>query len=160
MPIVTKKLGLQPKAEMTTEIEKTTLPDGTNVYSPVYKAEMVEQEETIATGKEIHDPEFAKLLDDATDHSNHEDWRRASIFGMDKISNPNGEGETLARNDQIQLLRNQGYGVKPRTARMVVPELPWHKDRKHMYGRTLIKYRNGKRLVLMENGLKIEEAED
>jgi hypothetical protein len=159
MPIEVKHLGLQPKAEMTTDLEKTTLPDGTNVYSPVYKAEMVDTTEWVATGKEVHDPEFAKLTADSTVASEHEDWRRESIFGTDKISTPDGLSEIRARNDQIQMLRGQGYGVKPRTTRMVVPELAWHKERKRMYGKTIVKYRDGRRLVLMENGLKIERTE-
>jgi len=158
MPIEIKKLGLQPKAEMTTDIEKTTLPDGTNVYSPVYKASLVESQEITATGKEIHDPEFAKLMDDTADYDGARKEKVASFFGMDKISLPQG-GETLARNDQIQMLKGQGYGVRPRTARMVVPELPWHREHRHMYGKTIIKYRDGKRLVLMERGLKIEGGE-
>lgn len=159
MPIEVKKLGLQPKATMTTDLEKTELPDGTNIYSPVYKAEMVESEEIIATGKEIHDPEFAKLMDDTADYDGEKKEKAVSFFGMEKISTPDGK-EILARGDQIHSLQQSGYGVRPRTARMIVPELPWHKEHKHMYGRTIIKYKDGKRLVLMENGLRIEGGDE
>lgn len=156
MPIEVKKLGLQPKVEMSTEVAKTELPDGSNVYSPVYNASLVDSVEITATGKEVHDPEFAKLLDDTTEHSNTEDERRESVFGNDWISTPDGKGQIRARNDQIQTLKGQGYGRLPRTPRISVPALPWNSGPKRAVGRTLIRYRDGRRLVIIENGVAIK----
>lgn len=171
MPIEQIDLGLQPKVEMTTDIEKTVTPEGDNIYSPRYEASLVPSTEWRATGKEVHDPEFARLLDDATDHSNQEDWRKNSIFGTDRISTPDG-GEIVARNDQIQMLQRQGYGRKVRNPRMTVPRLSWQEDRKPgerwvdfmrrtgQIGKTVMQYSDGRRLVVREEGLTIERTEN
>jgi len=145
MPIEVKDLGLQPKV-----VEGD---DGT------YNASLVPSTEWTATGKEIHDPEFAKLLDDSAEAAGEEKERKQSIFGMEKLSNPFG-GETAIRADKVDFMKSQGYGLRERTTRMVVPELPWNKDRAPRTGRTLIKYRDGRRLVYIDNGLVLEQPRE
>jgi len=148
MPIEERDLGLQPKV--------TQADDGT------YNASLVPSKEWIATGKEVHDPDFAKLLDDSTDYSNTEDERRESIFGVERISTPTGESTTV-RGDKVPFYKSQGYGLRPRTTRMLVPALPWHEERlpkKAQSGRTLIKYKDGRRLMYIENGLKLERPKE
>lgn len=167
MPIEVKKLGLQPKVEMTTELTKVKTPDGKTLHQPTYKAELVDSVEYVATGKEIQDPEFAKLMSDTADHDGAQKEKFASIFGMDRISTPQG-GETMVRGDQVELLKSQGYGKDPRTGRMLVPDLPWQRERKvgepwaiyisrtGQLGRTLVRYADGRKLVMREEGFVIE----
>lgn len=166
MPIEIKKLGLQPKVEMTTELTKTSTPDG-DVYSPTYKASLVESEEITATGKEIKDPEFAKLMSGTADYDGERKEKFKSIFGMDRISTPTG-GQIDVRGDQVALLKQQGYGKDPRTGHTVVPELPWQQDRRPgerwshyvmrtgQSGRTVVAYQDGRKLVMREQGFVIE----
>lgn len=143
MPIVEKDLGLQPKV--------TRGDDG------VYNAELVPSKEWVATGKEIKDPEFAKLMDGASEQAEEDRARRESMFGLDRITDPYGNVETI-RLDEIEEKKKHGYGIRKRTERMVVPELPWQDKMKKMHGRTLIRYRDGRRLVIWENGVKIKHA--
>lgn len=143
MPIEKIDLGLQPKVVQGD--------DGT------YNASLVPSTEWIATGKEVHDPDFAKLLDDSADQSNTDDERRESIFGLERISTPTGESATV-RGDKVSFYKSQGYGIRSRTTRMLVPDLPWHKNgvpKKARSGRTLIRYRDGRALMFIENGLKL-----
>lgn len=148
MPIVQKNLGLQPKVVQAD--------DGT------YNASLVPSSEWTATGKEVHDPEFAKLLDDSTEQSNSEDERRESIFGVERISTPTGESTTV-RGDKVSFYKSQGYGVRSRTTRMLVPTLPWHKNgvpKKAGSGRTLIKYKDGRALMYIEGGLVLKRPKE
>jgi hypothetical protein len=145
VPIEEIDLGLQPKV---------TVDDDGN-----YNAEMVPSKEWRATGKEVHDPEFGKLLDQASDYSNEEDARRESIFGQEIMSNPWG-GQTAIRGDKVDQMKTQGYGVRERTTRMIVPELPWNKGRQPGSGRTLIKYQDGRRLVFINGELQMEKGND
>jgi hypothetical protein len=148
LPIEVKNLGLQPKV--------VAADDGT------YNASLVPSTEWTATGKEIHDPEFAKLMDDTAEYKGSEDERKESIFGMDLISTPTGES-TRVRGDKVPFYKSQGYGVRPRTTRMLVPDLPWHKKdvgTKARAGRTLIRYRDGRALMLIENGLVLKRPKE
>lgn len=145
MPIVVKDLGLQPKVVQDDK--------------GVYNASLVPSQEITATGKEIHDPEFGKLLDATAEHADTEAERKNSIFGMERMSLPQG-GETLVRGDRVDFMKSQGYGKRERTTRMVVPSLPWHKTRKRMQGRTLIKYKDGRRLIFIENGLRLDHPRE
>jgi hypothetical protein len=148
MPIVVKDLGLQPKV--------TTDDEG------IFNAELVPSQEITATGKEIHDPEFAKLLDDTTEWSDSEAERKNSIFGMEKMSLPWG-GETLVRGDHVEEMKASGYGARARNPRMVVPALPWQEDRRpgeryqdYMARKTLVQYQDGRKLVHENGNLRLE----
>lgn len=148
MPIEVKDLGLQPKV-----VEGD---DGT------FNASLVPSTEWIATGKEVHDPEFAKLLDDTTEYSGAEEERKVSIFGMERISTASGES-TIVRGDRVGFYKSQGYGKRPRTARMLVPDLPWHPkelQKARPAGRTLIRYRDGRALMFIENGLVLKRPKE
>lgn len=147
MPIEVKDLGLQPKV--------TTDDQG------VYNAELVPSQEIVATGKEVHDPEFGKLLDQTNEWSSAEDERKESIFGMERMSDLQG-GETRVRGDKVDYMKSQGYGRQVRNPRMVVPALPWQSDRKpgeryqDYKARTLVQYQDGRRLVHENGALRLE----
>lgn len=155
MPIEEIDLGLQPKV--------TELDDGT------MDAQMVPSKEWRATGKEVHDPEFGKLLDQATEFSEGDSARKESIFGMERMSLPGG-GETLVRGDKVEQAKRQGYGHECRNPRMTVPALPWQADRRFgeryddymkrkAEGRTLIQYQDGRRLVYINGELQMNKGE-
>lgn len=147
MPIEIKDLGLQPKV--------TSDDQGT------YNAEMVPSQEIVATGKEVNDPEFGKLLDATAEWSDSEAERKQSIFGMERMSLPQG-GETEVRGDKVDYMKSHGYGRRVRNPRMVVPALPWQADRKvgeryaDYKARTLVQYQDGRRLVHENGALRLE----
>jgi len=58
--------------------------------------------------------------------SDTEAERKNSIFGMERMSLPQG-GETLVRGDKVDFMKSQGYGRQVRNPRMVVPALPWQR---------------------------------
>lgn len=169
MPIEVKHLGLQPKVETSTEIEKTTLPDGKVVHTPINNVSLVDSTETIATGAEIRDPEFAKLLDDTHVHCLAEEEKLNKAFGVEKITSPNGE-VTRLRGDKIETAKQYGFGHKASAPRMVVPPLPWQDDRRFgepwadyvrrtgKIGKTVVQYSDGRKLVTTENGYEIERG--
>jgi len=149
MPIVVKDLGLAPKV----------VQDDAGVYN----ASLVPSQEITATGKEVNDPEFGKLLDATTEWSDTEAERKNSIFGMERMSLPQG-GETLVRGDKVDFMKSQGYGRQVRNPRMVVPALPWQADRKlgekyaDYKARTLVQYQDGRRLVHENGALRLERT--
>jgi len=151
MPIEIKDLGLQPKV--------TTDDDG------VFNAELVPSQEIVATGKEVNDPEFGKLLDATTEWSDTETERKVSIFGMEKMSLPWG-GETLVRGDHVEQMKASGYGKRERNGRLIVPALPWQADREigeryadymaRKNAQVLVQYTDGRKLVHENGALRLE----
>src|SRR5262245_9150069 len=100
MPIEVKDLGYQPIAKSED--------DGTTTGT------LVKQTEWIATGKEVHDPEFAKLMEPASDFAEEERCRKEKKFGLDRITAPDGTVETLRLDEIEQRKTEMGYGVAKR----------------------------------------------
>jgi len=68
----------------------------------------------------------------------HKKWIEADKVGYEKLRDPSGK-ITHVRADEADSARRSGYGAVANPT-MVVPELPWHKDREPLPGRRRWKY--------------------
>lgn len=94
-----------------------------------FKVRMAEQEEVIATGKDVQ--ALRGNLKRAKEHQLQTEEVAKDKFGTDKIADRFGVVHERRR-DEIARLENMqmGWGSQPAKMTMIVPALPWQSDRR------------------------------
>lgn len=131
MAIEIKNLGVQPLVEKQV--------DGT------FKAKLCEQEEIVATGKDV--PALRGLLKNAELREREKEQQALDKYGVDRIADRFGNVH-VRRHDEIANLETMGngWGSKPAKSIFVMPPVPWKRKHEPRPGRTVVRYVDGERI--------------